>query len=105
MHIDYDDNNYPSRIQFANGNVTEYVYTATGEKLRTVHYTAVPNIEVGSGETHTLTDAEILFKDSTDYHGSLIIENARSSGYVIPMSVMADMLSANNMNNINVYDV
>ena len=29
----------------------------------------------------------------------------RSSGYVIPMPVMADMLSANNMNNINVYDV
>ncbi|MBP3287554.1 MAG: hypothetical protein J6M15_11595 [Prevotella sp.] len=25
----------------------------------------------------------------------------RSSGYVIPMSVMADMLSANNLNNRN----
>ena len=75
MHIRYDDNNNPRRVQFANGNVTEYVYTATGEKLRTVHYTAVPNIEVGSGETHELTPAEILFKDSTDYHGSLIIEN------------------------------
>ena len=82
MHIDYDDNNYPRRIQFANGNVTEYVYTATGEKLRTVHYTAVPNIEVGSGETHTLTDAEILFKDSTDYHGSLIMENGMPSQYL-----------------------
>lgn len=82
MHIDYDDNNYPRRIQFANGNVTEYVYTATGEKLRAVHYTAVPNIEVGSGETHTLTDAEILFKDSTDYHGSLIMENGVPSQYL-----------------------
>lgn len=82
MHIDYDDNNYPRRIQFANGNVTEYVYTATGEKLRAVHYTAVPNIEVGSGETHTLTDAEILFKDSTDYHGSLIMENGMPSQYL-----------------------
>ena len=82
MHIDYDDNNYPSRIQFANGNVTEYVYTATGEKLRAVHYTAVPNIEVGSGETHILTDAEILLKDSTDYHGSLIMENSVPSQYL-----------------------
>ena len=27
-----------------------------------------------------------------------------SSGYVIPMSVMADMLSANNLNNRNVYN-
>ena len=82
MHIDYDDNNYPKRIQFANGNVTEYIYTATGEKLRAVHYTAVPNIEVGSGETHTLTDAEILFKDSTDYHGSLIMENGVPAQYL-----------------------
>ena len=82
MHIDYDDNNYPSRIQFANGNVTEYVYSATGEKLRAVHYTAVPNIEVGSGETHELTQAEILFKDSTDYHGSLIMENGVPSQYL-----------------------
>ena len=82
MHIDYDDNNYPRRIQFANGNVTEYVYTATGEKLRAVHYTAVPNIEVGSGETHELTNAEILFKDSTDYHGSLIMENGVPAQYL-----------------------
>jgi len=82
MHIDYDDNNYPRRIQFANGNVTEYVYTATGEKLRAVHYTAVPNIEVGSGETHELTTAEILFKDSTDYHGSLIMENGVPAQYL-----------------------
>ena len=52
------------------------------EKLRAVHYTAVPNIEVGSGETHTLTDAEILFKDSTDYHGSLIMENGIPSQYL-----------------------
>ncbi len=82
MHIDYDDNNNPRRIQFANGNVTEYVYTTTGEKLRAVHYTAVPNIEVGSGETHELTQAEILFKDSTDYHGSLIMENGIPSQYL-----------------------
>ena len=29
----------------------------------------------------------------------------RSSGYVIPMSIMADMLSANNLHNRNVYNV
>ena len=28
----------------------------------------------------------------------------RSSGYVIPMSVIADMLSANNINNENMYN-
>ncbi|MCR5076480.1 MAG: hypothetical protein K6A82_00350 [Prevotella sp.] len=46
--IEYDDNNMPRRIQFTNDNVTEYVFTATGRKLRTVHYTTVLNIEVGS---------------------------------------------------------
>ncbi len=28
------------RIQFANGNKIEYVYTAEGKKLRTIYYTA-----------------------------------------------------------------
>ena len=34
MFIEYDDNGMSRRIQFADGNVTEYVYTATGRKLR-----------------------------------------------------------------------
>ncbi len=38
--IEYDDMNMPRRIQFTNGNVTEYVYTTDGQKLRTIHYTA-----------------------------------------------------------------
>lgn len=48
--IEYDDMNMPRRIQFADGNKTEYVYTAEGKKLRTIHYTA---------STHQ--------KDSTEY--------------------------------------
>ena len=31
--INYDLNNSPVRIQFTNGNVTKYVYSATGELL------------------------------------------------------------------------
>lgn len=31
--IEYDYNNNPVRIQFTNGNVTKYVYSATGELL------------------------------------------------------------------------
>ena len=38
--IEYDDHNMPRRIQFANGNKIEYVYTAEGKKLRTIYYTA-----------------------------------------------------------------
>ena len=40
----YDLNNNPQQIYFMNGSVTKYVYSASGQKLRTVHYTAKPNI-------------------------------------------------------------
>lgn len=39
--IDYDYNNNPVRIQFTNGNVTKYFYSATGEKLRVIYQTSV----------------------------------------------------------------
>ena len=84
MFVEYDDNGMPRRIQFADGNVTEYVYTATGQKLRTIHYTAVPGITVGSGHTHQLTDAEILSKDSIDYLGDLVMENGVPTQYFFP---------------------
>ena len=82
MFIEYDDNGMPRRIQFADGNVTEYAYTATGRKLRAVYYTAVPGITVGSGETHQLTASEILSKDSIDYLGSLVMENGVPAQYL-----------------------
>lgn len=82
--IAYDDSGMPRRIQFANGSVTEYVYAATGRKLRTIHYTAVPGITVRSGETHQLSAAEILSKDSIDYLGNLIMENGVPKQYLFP---------------------
>lgn len=42
VYITYDFNNNPKQIYFDNGNVTKYVYSASGEKLRVVHYTAKP---------------------------------------------------------------
>ena len=33
--------NNPKRIQFTNGNVTEYIYSVSGEKLRIIHRTAL----------------------------------------------------------------
>lgn len=76
-HIDYDDCGNPLRIQFSNGNVTKYVYTSVGQKLRTIHYTAMPNIHVGTGEIHDLTPGETLYTDSVDYllGGSLLLRN------------------------------
>ncbi len=53
--IDYDLRNNPIRIQFTDGNVTKYVYSATGEKLRVIYQTAVPNITVAIGSARELS--------------------------------------------------
>ena len=81
--IDYDLSNNPVRIQFTDGNVTKYVYSATGEKLRVVYQTAVPNITVAIGSARELMQSEILFTDSTDYllGGALTLRNGRIDKY------------------------
>ena len=81
--IDYDLNNNPVRIQFTNGNVTKYIYSATGEKLRVTYQTAVPNISVAIGSSRELAPTEILSTDYTDYllGGSLTLKNGRIDKY------------------------
>ena len=82
--IDYDMMNNPVRIQFTDGNVTRYVYSATGEKLRVIYQTAVPNITVAIGSTRELMPSEILYTDSTDYllGGSLTLRNGKIDKYL-----------------------
>ena len=58
-----------------------FVYSADGEKLRTVHYTAAPNITVAAGQRHELSKDEILSVDSTDYIGSLVVRNGKPDMY------------------------
>ena len=81
--IDYDRLNNPVRIQFTDGSVTRYVYSTTGEKLRVIHQTAVPNITVAIGSARELAPSEILSADSTDYllGGSLTLRNGRIDKY------------------------
>lgn len=78
-NIKYDNCGYPLRVQFANGNVTKYVYTSDGRKLRTIHITAMPNIRVSAGFNHELSDEQIDSRDSIDYllDGNLILKNSR----------------------------
>lgn len=82
--IEYDNFKNPVRIQFKNGNVTRYIYSGEGEKLRTIYYTAMPNVSVSEGTTHELTSAETLEVDSVDYlmGGNLILNNARIDTYL-----------------------
>jgi RHS repeat-associated protein len=79
--IDYDFNGMPTRIQFRNGNVTEYTYSAEGAKLRTVHRTAVSGLTVAYGSRHTLTASETLSVDSTLYVGNFEIDGNYCSKY------------------------
>ena len=97
--IDYDRQNNPVRIQFTDGSVTKYIYSAAGEKLRVTHLTAVPNITVPIGSVRELLPSEILSADSTDYllGGSLTLRNGRidklqfEEGYCL-----AEMYTGNN---------
>lgn len=72
--VDYDYGGNPVRVQFRNGNVTEYVYSSRGTKLRTIHRKAMPGLMVPFGERHTLTSAETLSVDSTTHIGNLDID-------------------------------
>ena len=82
--VDYDLMGNPLRIQFTDGSVTRYIYSATGEKLRVVHLTTVPNITVAMGQTRELAPSEILAADSTDYllGGTLTMRDGRIDRYL-----------------------
>lgn len=80
--IDYDKNGYPKRVQFSNGNVTEYVYGSDGEKKKTEYYTAVPNISVGLDETLSMNASNTLSVDSVCYAGNFIFENGQLSKFL-----------------------
>ncbi len=75
--IDYDNYGCPRKIVFTNGNTTEYVYSSTGEKLRTTHKTAIDGITVALNSNDNLKDDDFLSEDKTDYHGSFIYENGK----------------------------
>lgn len=84
-YITYDLNNNPKQIYFTNGSVTKYVYSASGQKLRAVHYTAKPNITRTWGvKPAELTVAQIQYTDSTDYlmGGSLTMRNGKIDKYL-----------------------
>jgi RHS repeat-associated protein len=81
--IDYDLNGYPRRIQFSNGNVTEYSYSSTGEKLSTIYRTAVPNITVALGQTLNLNSSNTLSVDSVRYVGKYIFKNGLLNMYLV----------------------
>ena len=67
--IAYDFNGMPTSVWFENGSITEYVYTADGVKLKTIHRTAVDGIEA-VGSSPELSEQNTHHKDSTLYVGA-----------------------------------
>ncbi len=82
--IDYDNYGCPRKIVFTNGNTTEYVYSSTGEKLRTTHKTAIDGITVALNSNDNLKNDDFLSEDKTDYHGSFIYENGKLDKVLYP---------------------
>ena len=80
--LKYDLRNNPRLIQFSDGSQTKYVYTANGEKLRTINRKASPNIQVALGKTKVLQPGVVLERDSTDYINNFVLNNGKPSKYL-----------------------
>lgn len=79
VSIEYDAGNNPKQIVFDNGDMTRYVYSAAGQKLRTIYYKSFkgdsPSLAGGYGAS------DYLYVDSTDYmlDGNVVYFNGRLS--------------------------
>ena len=105
-YITYDYNNNPKQIYFTNGSVTKYVYSASGQKLRTVHYTAKPNITRNWGvKPAELTSSQILQADSIDYllGGSLTMKNGRIDKYIFDGGYAQASVASSTSDNFTFY--
>ena len=81
MNIDYDLLGNPKRIQFSNGNVTEYIYSADGRCLQATHRTAVSGINVSMGQIHTLTSQETQSTGTTYYMDKFLYTSSGALQY------------------------
>jgi len=87
--IKYNSLNLPSKIQFINGNKSEYLYDASGVKRESKYSYAVNTMQIPWGQTSTEnTGNNLCLKSKTDYCGSYIYENdtikriLTSEGYI-----------------------
>lgn len=76
-NIEYDTWGNPMFILFSNGSETSFVYSATGEKLRTIHRTSVNNVQLSPGSSQQSNPRYIMMIDSVDYlaGGKVTLQN------------------------------
>lgn len=77
--IEYDYAAMPKRIQFMNGSINEYIYTADGIKLKTIHRTAVDGIHTYS--KRELSTAETKYRDEICYIDGFELRNGDAGKY------------------------
>lgn len=83
--IKYNSLNLPSKIQFMNGNKTEYFYDAAGMKREARYSYALTQMQIPLAETSTEnTGYNLLSGSHTDYFGSYIYENDKISRILTP---------------------
>ena len=75
-YISYDGNGNPKCIYFTNGYMTQYTYSATGQKLAVGHFVALPNVTWEFGVKPNTSNHTAIFAGHTDYllGGSLIVQ-------------------------------
>ena len=66
-YISYDSNSNPSCIYFTNGYMTQYTYSATGQKLAVEHFVAQPNVTWTFGVKPDTSQHQAIFAGHTDY--------------------------------------
>ncbi len=97
--INYDLLGHPIRVQFTNGNVTEYVYAADGRKLRTKQTTAIDGLTVPMGQTLDLAPAQTMHVDTLNNIQDNIGLSTPGRTYIIPMQ-FSDPLTSHGIMNI-----
>ncbi|WP_321519677.1 DUF6443 domain-containing protein [uncultured Bacteroides sp.] len=77
--IEYNLLNLPSKLQFSEGHITEYLYDAAGVKRRVKQVTTTENLLVPMGSMLPVPANKVAVNTQTDYCGNVIYENGTLS--------------------------
>jgi RHS repeat-associated protein len=99
--IKYNLLNLPSKIQFGNGNKTEYIYNASGTKYRAIYSTKLSTMQIPLGAA-TENIGNIQRQDTMDYCGNFVYSN-RKLKYILTPDGYIDAANANPENWKHVY--
>ena len=90
----------PSKIQFRNGNKTEYLYDAMGVKREAKYSFAMSGIQIPLGATARENTDSILSTSHTDYCGNYIYENDTLKRILTSEGYIQTAAGANPVNNM-----